>query len=157
MEVKRKDIANCFLNLVSDYQEAFPTATLPTIVSLLNPHNEWDDAKHHYNNNNNDDIDALSRFTGVNLTDDIAPYVAYLMHNNFAAYNLKWFCNTNALGKTTLKEDAVDNNSVSSFSPFNLDGDDDVLNNNNSNFHIGLNDNDGLFGNDATSWFDELR
>lgn len=152
MEVKRKDIdiANCFLNLVSDYQEAFPTATLPTIVSLLNPHNEWDDAKR-YNNIN---IDALSRFTGVNLTDDVAPYVAYLMENNFAAYNLKWFCNTNALGKTTLKEDAVDNNSVSSFSPFNLDGDDDIFDNNNSNFHIDLNDNGGLFGNNATIWFE---
>ena len=150
MEVKRKDIANCFLNLVSDYQEAFPTATLPTIVSLLNPHNEWDDAKR-YNNNN--DIDALSSFTGVTLTDDVAPYVAYLMENNFAAYNLKWFCNTNALGKTTLKKDAVDNNSVSD-SPFTFDGDDDILDNNNSNFYIDLNDNGGLFGNDATSWFE---
>ena len=93
MEDRNQDIANCFLNLVRRYRDAFPTVSLATILSLLNPHGEWAEAANHTFDN---EVLAYCSSVAFDDANALAPYVAYLIQHPFAAYNMKWFCDTKA-------------------------------------------------------------
>ena len=125
MEDRNQDIANCFLNLVRRYRDAFPTVSLGTILSLLNPHGEWAEAA-----NYGFDNEVLAYCSSVAFDDAnaLAPYVAYLIQHPFAAYNMKWFCDTKAP-----REQAETIDTLVQLGPLGPLGPLEPINNNNNN------------------------